>query len=64
MTYRLPDEILFDRRLQERFIRQKLLTREALNQWLAQLPDTEEQGARTDLDALARAHAEANQDTP
>lgn len=44
MSQQLPEEILYDKRLQERFIRQGLLTSQQLQTWLTGLSDVAEQG--------------------
>jgi hypothetical protein len=44
MADQMLPEILFDKRLQERFIRPGLLTQKQLDEWLSKLGDVQEQG--------------------
>jgi hypothetical protein len=48
----IAPEVLYDKRLQERYIRKGLFTRQQLDSWLAQLEDTASQAEITDLDEL------------
>ncbi len=49
MTENIPQEILFDTRLQERFIRQGLITRKQLEEWKDKLIDLETEPTKTDV---------------
>ena len=44
MAQQLPEEILYDKRLQERFVRQGLLSTQQLQTWLGDLTDVADQG--------------------
>ena len=52
MPPQIPDEILFDVRLQARYIDRGLLTREALQKRLEELPDSAPQLSTPDLERL------------
>ena len=55
MPQQIPDEILYDVRLQARYIARGLLTQEALDKRLEDLQDAAPQVSAIDLDRLAPA---------
>ncbi len=55
MPQQIPDEILYDVRLQARYIARGLLTREALAKRLEELEDAAPQVSAIDVDRLAPA---------
>ena len=55
MPLQIPDQILFDVRLQARYIERGLLTREELQKRLEELPDSAPQLSTPDLERLTSA---------
>jgi hypothetical protein len=49
ITESISQEVLFDQRLQERFIRQGLITRKQLEAWKEKLVDVESEGSKIDV---------------
>ena len=56
MSQHLPTELLYDKRLQDRFVRLGLLSRKQVQDWLGGLDDLATQADQTDLVKLQEEH--------